>query len=139
MAEVQIERAVQAPATNVWEVLRDFGDISWIPPAGHVDVEGEGPGMRRLIHGSGDGPPVSERLVSVDEDTQTIVYVIDENNPLPTSGYRGTVTISGEGDTSAIRWVASFEPAGDADEASAVVELMLTALSQWLAEAAEAR
>ena len=128
-------RDVAAPADDVWTLLRDFGNVGWIPGPTRVDVEGDGPGMRRLIHGSGDGPPVVERLISVDDAGRTIEYAIDENNPLPVDEYRGTVTIDDAPGGARIRWSAAFEPSGDEAEARNVIELMLGALAGWLAEA----
>jgi hypothetical protein len=136
MGSVAVERQVSASAEAVWALLRDFGNIAWIPVGGRVDVEGAGPGMRRLIHGSGDGPPVVERLVAADDAARSIEYVIDENNPLPVTTYVGRVRIDPDDGGSVIRWSAEFEPAGDAAEAAGVVELMLTTLAGWLGDAA---
>jgi hypothetical protein len=141
MADVVVERDVAAPADKVWAVLRDFGAVGWIPPAGKVGVEGDGPGMCRRIHGTGDGEPVVERLLSLDDDTRTLRYRIEENNPLPVSSYVGTVTVAdraagsdGPGGAT-LRWAAEFAPTGDEDEARTVVELVVGALVGWLDEA----
>jgi hypothetical protein len=136
MRDVTVERELAASPATVWALLRDFGNVAWMPPAGRVDVEGDGAGMRRHIHGGGDGPPVVERLVRIDEADRTIEYTIDENNPLPVSEYLGTVAVSETTDGAAIRWSAVFEPVGDPDEATAVIELMLGALVGWLADGA---
>jgi hypothetical protein len=135
MSEAVVERQVAAPAEQVWDLLRNFGDIAWIPAAGLVDVEGDGPGMRRRIHGTGAGSPVVERLISVDDTTRTIEYTIEENNPLPVTSYLGTVSVDDAGDDAMIRWAVAFEPAGDETDAAAVVRLMLDALTGWLADA----
>jgi hypothetical protein len=136
MSTVTVERKVAAPASDVWAVLCRFGDISWIPVAGKVEVEGEGPGMRRHIHGSGDGDPVVERLVACDEGARTLDYAIDANNPLPVTDYRGNARVDESGDGSTIVWSATFEPVGDEAEATGVVEIMLATLAGWLADAA---
>lgn len=136
MGTVTVEHSVAAPASDVWAVLRRFGDIGWIPVAGKVEVEGEGPGMRRMIRGSGEGDPVVERLVAVDEEARTIDYAIDANNPLPVADYRGRTRIDEDGPGSTIVWSATFDPVGDDAEATAVVELMLTTLAGWLGDAA---
>jgi hypothetical protein len=135
MSDAVVEREVAAPAADVWAVLRDFGNIPWIPAAGQVDVEGDGPGMRRHIHGSGAGDPVVERLISRDDAARTIEYTIDENNPLPVTTYVGRVTVEDRDGASTIRWSAAFEPAADEAEAVAIVGMMLDALTGWLAGA----
>ena len=137
MPEAHAEREVTSSPDAVWSVLREFGDVSWIPPAGTVEVEGEGPGMVRRIHGSGDGDPVVERLVSASDATRTLVYEIDGNNPLPVTSYRGTVVVEPTGGGARIRWQADYEPEGDEGEAATVIELMLGTLTGWLADAVE--
>jgi len=132
MADVVLERNLAAPADRLWAVLRDFGDVSWIPPAGKVDVDGDGPGMRRHIHGSG-GDPVVERLLDLDDEARTLRYCIEGDSPLPVSSYVGTVTVTDE----RLRWAVTYEPVGDEAEAKTVVELMVGALAAWLEEAAQ--
>ena len=136
MSDVTVTHDVAASVETTWAVLRDFGDIGWIPVAGQVDVEGDGPGMTRTIHGSGDNDPVIEQLTGLDDGARTITYAIDGKSPLPVQDYTGTVTISDGPDGAIIRWSATFEPVGDEAEATAVVELMLTTLAGWLGDAA---
>lgn len=134
MLDTTVEREVAATPEQVWAVLADFGNIAWIPPAGRVEVEGDGPGMVRRIHGSGDGPPVGERLVSRSDADRTIVYTIDENNPLPVASYRGTVSVEAAEGGAKVIWRADYEPGADEAESAAIVELMLGALIGWLAD-----
>ena len=138
MPDATVERDVAAPAAVVWGILSDFGDMSWVPAAGRVEVDGSGAGMRRHIHGS-SGDPVVERLLSIDDAARTLAYTIDENNPLPVTRYEGTVTVADAGAGSRLTWSASFDPSGDEAEAAAVVELMLGALTGWVADAAEGK
>ena len=134
MAEAAVVKEVPAPAAQVRAAVRDFGDVSWIPGITGVDVDGDGPGMRRHIHGGGDNPAVVERLNSVDDAARTIEYTIDENNPLPVTSYVGKVTVDEASSGATLRWSATFEPAGDEGEAAQVVEMMLGMLTGWLAE-----
>jgi hypothetical protein len=135
MADAAVVKEVPVSAERVWAAVRDFGDVSWIPGITGVDVDGDGPGMRRHIRGGGDNPPVVERLISVDDAGRTIEYTIDENNPLPVASYVGTVTVNEAPGGSTIRWSAAYEPAGDEAEAAQVVEMMLGMLTGWLADA----
>ena len=139
MPDATIQRDVAAPADTVWAILSDFGNMSWVPGAQRVEVEGAGAGMRRHIHGSGDGPPVVERLITIDDGAKTLTYTIDENNPLPVTTYSGEVNVADSASGSTLTWTAHFEPAGDPAEAAGIVDLMLGALTGWVAEAAEAR
>ena len=134
MADAAVVKDVPVAATKVWAMVRDFGNVSWIPAVTDVDVEGDGPGMRRHIHGGGDNPAVVERLLSLDDATRTIEYTIDENNPLPVTSYVGKVTVDEAPSGATLRWSATFEPAGDEAEASQVVEMMLGMLTGWMAE-----
>lgn len=137
MASITILKEVAAPGAAVWRLLADFGNVSWIPVAGKVVVEGAGPGMRRHIHGGG-GAPVVERLVAVDPDQQALRYSIDENNPLPVLRYDATVRVSPVGDSrSVIRWDVSFEPSGDEAEAASAIEQIYGVMATWLETAAK--
>ena len=137
MASITVTKEIAAPAAKVWALLADFGNVSWIPMAGDVAVDGSGPGMRRHIHGGGSGPIV-ERLVSVEPDERTLCYSIDENNPLPVHRYEATVRVSPVGDgRTAIAWDVSFEPSGDEGQAASAIGAIYEVMATWLETAAK--
>lgn len=137
MSSATIELDVSASANAVWSILRNFGEAGWIVLAQEVEVDGEGPGMTRRIHGTGE-QPVVEELVSLDDDARELAYRITANNPLPVESYAGLVRVDETDDGARIVWSATFDVPGDEAEGIAVVEMMLGALTGWLADAAVA-
>lgn len=133
MGHCTVTRRVAADATRVWAKLRAFDDVSWIPGAGTVDVEGEGPGMRRHI--AAGGSRIVERLVSIDDGTRTLVYSIDENNPLPVTRYEAVATVEQDTDGSTITWAVDFD-ADDEHAATEGIEAIYDLMAGWLEDAA---
>lgn len=130
---------VAAPAAAVWAILADFSDVSWIPLAQGCTVEGSGPGMRRLIGGGGDGPPIVEELVGLDADRRELRYRIAENNPLPVVQQDVVATVREDGDTSTVTWEVEYAVPEDGGDERAAVEAMgsvYTLMAGWLGDAA---
>jgi mxaD protein len=133
MARHTVTKPVSADSAHIWDLLRAFDDVSWIPAASSVRTEGRGPGMRRFI--SGGAGEVVERLIALDDDARTLVYSIDENNPLPVHRYEATATVANHGGGSTISWTVDF----DADDESAAVqgiEAIYGVMASWLEDAA---
>lgn len=133
VAEVSVKKAIDAPASAVWELVADFADISWMPVGTRATVEGEGVGMARVI-AAGDG--IREVLESRDAAARTLVYTIPENVPFPVENYRSTMIVSESGAGSELEWRGSFEPDGVPEEhACAQVEQMYGVMIGWIADA----
>lgn len=136
MTSCSVTRNISADPDRVWQLLRDFGDVHWIPVISHVDVDGNGPGMRRFLS-DGQSDPVVERLVALDDEARRLRYTIDENNPLPVSRYEADATVSPTADGASITWQVDFDAADDA-EATAAIEMIYDVMAGWLADAANA-
>jgi hypothetical protein len=63
------ERVIRRPSDDVWERVRDFGDISWIPGSGDCRVEGEA----RVIT-MPSGFEIVHHLLRLDDDARTYRY-----------------------------------------------------------------
>lgn len=142
MPHIAITKEVNASADDVWAVLADFADVSWIPVAGQVDIAGEGIGMSRSIHGSGD-QPVVETLTRLDPERRELGYRINDN-PLPVSRFEALVGIEpGQGPGSVVTWNVDYEPRGstdaDAEAARQAIEAVYGMMAGWLADAATTR
>ncbi|PQD98442.1 hypothetical protein CYL16_22220 [Mycobacterium sp. EPG1] len=145
MPRIAITKDVDAQAADVWALLEDFADISWIPVAGHVEIDGAGIGMRRSIHGTGE-TPVVETLTLLEPERMRIGYTIADN-PLPVSRFDALVTVrpapSGSPTGSEITWEVDYDPAGptdsDAVAAREAVEAVYGLMAQWLADGAAHR
>lgn len=133
MAETTVVRSVDRDADAVWALLADFGDIGWIPMAENVVLDGEGVGMRRLIP-AGDGDPIAEALLGLDDDGRVLTYSI-ENPPFPVSSYVAVCTVSGTADGATIEWVVTFDPTGEEADAAAAIEAIYDMMAGWIADA----
>ncbi|MGE0625856.1 MAG: SRPBCC family protein [Pseudomonadales bacterium] len=122
MTKVKVVEDINGPADKVWAAISDFGNIKVGGPVTSVDVEGQGVGMVRTI-GMGGGRIV-ERLDRHDSKARVFAYsIVNDDCPLPVSGYSATVTVSDKGDgTTTVDWTGTFEPKGSEAEASAMIE-----------------
>ena len=142
MPRVAIVKEVDAPATIVWALLTDFGDVSWIPVAERVEVAGEDIGMSRSIYGGGDRPAV-ETLTLLDHDGMRLGYSIADV-PLPVSRFAALVSVApAASEGAAITFDVDYDPLGpteaDAETARQAVEAVYGMIAGWLVDAAAAR
>lgn len=114
MPMVEYSAVLEAQAEQVWNVLKQFGEIQkWHPSIAKSDIEDGKPDglpgcVRRLI--LADGAVVRERLLSVDDRGLTLSYRFEEA-PLPLDNYVATVRLVAVTDTdqTLVTWAASFE------------------------------
>ena len=137
MGKASVTQAMDVSADAVWAVVEDFGNIGWMPAGTQARVEGEGPGMARIIQGPDSS--IREQLESCDATSRTLVYTIPEGVPFPVTGYRSTMKVDEAGDGCALTWSCEFEPAGASEsEAQAAIEGMYTVMVGWIRDAAAA-
>ncbi len=138
MARTSVKKVVDVPVERLWALLADFGNVQWMPvPEGSVRVEGEGPGMVRIIPaGEGKGG-IRERLEASDDKTRTLIYTISEGLPLPVSDYRAVVRVQDApgGGGAEIEWTCEFQPDG-VDEATAapMIQGLYETMIGWIGE-----
>ncbi len=122
MTVVKVVEDIKGPADKVWAAISDFGNVRVGGPVTSVDIEGKGVGMVRTI-GMGGGR-VIERLDRHDSSARVFSYsIVNDDCPLPVSGYSSTVTVTDKGDgTTTVDWTGTFEPKGSEAEASTIVE-----------------
>ncbi len=75
MVEYRMERELAIAADQLWAMLANFGDISWIPGLEKVELEGEGVGMIRHVSAPGL-PQLHERMDAIDHETMTLDYSV---------------------------------------------------------------
>ncbi len=112
MATANVTKTVNAPADAVWQHLGKFDAIKPGGPIEAVSYEGEGVGMVRTL--TMNGGPVIERLELHDAASRTFVYaIINDDSPLPFTGYSAKVEITDNGDhSSTVSWTGTFEAKG---------------------------
>jgi hypothetical protein len=136
MARVTVKEKLAFPGAKVWELISDFGNVSWFQGLSKSEVRGTGPGMVRVMI-VGDNPPIHERLESLDAKGRTLSYTIPENIPFPVTDYRATMTVR-EGGPGAceLEWSCELTPKGIPDaQAVAMLEGMYKTMIGWLREA----
>ncbi|CAI8768283.1 Polyketide cyclase / dehydrase and lipid transport [compost metagenome] len=113
MSKVEFSAVVEGAAQQVWNVVKQFGEIkNWHPSIVDSHIEGAGPeivGCIRTLTLS-DGAVVRERLLSVDDSTLRLSYRFEES-PLPLDNYVASVelvALSGQ-DRTLVSWLASFD------------------------------
>lgn len=100
---------IAAPPAKVWDVLKDFGDVSWHP--GIVSATSEGgndPGATRTITlETGD---LVEGLDEYSDEEMSYGYRLSTENleAFPVSFYSGKITVTPEGDGSEVTWISRF-------------------------------
>jgi len=118
---------VDAPAEDVWQLLRDFHDMSWAPGVIESceavgDADGDQPGAKRILNDA-----FHETLQNIDDQARVIKYSIDDG-PSPVSkdevhDYVGRIDIRPvthghkEGASTFVEWSSRWEAATeDAEE-----------------------
>lgn len=134
MSTMTVSKHIGAPAEKVWAILADFANVDWIPVAGEVSVEGDGPGMRRLIGGSGS-TPVAETLLWIKPEQKALSYEIADN-PLPVTRFVAVVTVTETEGASTATWDVEYEPEGDDADTRGAIETVYGMMAGWLADAA---
>ena len=104
---------------DVWNSVKDFGNLSWAAAAGLGDVvvNGEGVGMIRYISMPGSENPVVERLVAVDQEVMSLTYVVDQDSLPGFKNYAATAQVKPADDGAVVTWSLSARvPAESADD-----------------------
>jgi hypothetical protein len=119
---VSSNTVIGAPVDAVWELLKNFGNISnWHPDVLESRIEsggtGQKPGDIRSIR-LRDGTAVREKLLAISDDSKSYTYSVIEA-PFPIRNHCSTVTLSATpDDQTAITWTAEFAVDVGVDAAS---------------------
>ena len=109
--KVVIEEQIAAAPTAVWDVVKDFQDMSWHPAV--ADTEGEGgniPGATRVLT-LGDGGQIHEKLEKYDDVQHAYFYRIEQVDVavLPVTNYSSWFSVlPGDDGGSLVRWKGAF-------------------------------
>jgi activator of HSP90 ATPase len=108
MADVCVTETINAPASDVWALLRNFTDVSaWAPKAEIFEHEGEGKGaLRRVRMPMGE---IYERCEMHDDAAQRFSYRLLES-PWPFEDYLATVSLAATNDNACeITWACDMK------------------------------
>lgn len=120
MSKVNMSTTIHASADEVWKLLRDFNGLpKFIAAIKTSTMEGTGVGAVRTLILDGGGPPIVEKLESLDDKARTLSYSI-VTSPLPVKDYFATVEVKDAGaGLCELKWSSTFQPK-DAPESVAV-------------------
>lgn len=139
MVDVVVTKEINVPAAKVWPLLADFGDMSWVPGMGAVEIEGQGVGMIRKIS-VGEGPPAIERLEALDNEAMSFRYSIVSGNPMPVENLQGGGVVEALDDSRClITWSATAVEVGvSEDEAAEMLSGFYSGLLEVISSVASA-
>jgi hypothetical protein len=101
---------LHAPAADVWDAVRDVGEVHRRLVPGFVTEARVEQGARVLTFAN--GLTAREEIVSVDDDSRRLTYAIPRGRFLH---YQGTVEVDDEGTGSRLVWTIDLLPDEHAD------------------------
>ena len=114
---------IDAPAAKVWDVIKNYDDMSWLPAVRSVTGEGtNNKGAIRTLH-LASGGTITEELKAYDAAKMAYKYKItemstvgtikhagqDEHIPvLPVGNYAAEISVTDKGGKAEVEWVATY-------------------------------
>lgn len=121
---------INAPAAKVWEIIKNFDDMSWHPAVKKTTGEGGNEIDATRVLDLGDGATIDEKLYAYDADQMRYSYRITKVDVkvLPVNNYSSTIMVTDGGDgKSTLTWKGAFyrgfmnnDPPEDLNEAAAI-------------------
>lgn len=133
LIEVELEREYEFGAGDVWAVIANFGNVSWVPGIEKVDLEGEGVGMIRHLTVP-VYPQLHERLETLDHVDKVLEYSIPAVEYISVKNYgaRAQVIDLGPG-RCRVLWSCKAEADGASEaEARAKTRAFYEAMLGWI-------
>ncbi len=110
---------VDAPASNIWDVVKDFDGLeNWCPVFSGADIKSgtnnEVGAIRTLT--IKDGPSFDEELLAWDAMQRSFTYSVIDPAPLPVKRYEATVTIMQlSPGVSNVTWASAYQNNSNGD------------------------
>ncbi|MGZ8144762.1 MAG: SRPBCC family protein, partial [Methylosarcina sp.] len=117
------EIVIDAPAQKVWEIIKDYGNMSWHPGVKSVtNPDGNKKGAIRVLT-LNDGGTITEELKKYDEAKMSYSYKITEMSTaktishagaeekvpvLPVDNYAASIEVEPQGGKSKVSWKAAY-------------------------------
>ena len=120
-AEEQI--TINAPAAKVWDIIKNYGDMSWHPDIFNITSEGGNKKGATRVLTLKDGGTITEELKKYNEEKMSYAYKItdmstaktithagvEEKVPaLPVDNYSAMIKVEAKGDKSVVTWKAGY-------------------------------
>lgn len=99
--------ALPVPAAQAWQILRNFGDLSWVDGIAEIELEGNGIGMLRKVRLEGSDDWIPERLVSMDDAAMHYRYILEGDGYGGLTDYCAEARLERTDDGCALSWHSS--------------------------------
>jgi mxaD protein len=121
--DAEQEITINAPAAKVWDIIKNYGEMSWHPDVFNVTSEGGNTKGATRVLTLKDGGTITEELKKYDEAKMSYAYKItdmstvktithagvEEKVPvLPVDNYSAMIKVEAKGDTSVVSWKAGY-------------------------------
>jgi len=135
MAKAYYSTVFEAPAANVWQIVRDFNNYPvWVDGAGESMIEAGKSGdaigaIRKVFY---QGRTIRQRLLAQSDLERTQTYAFVGSVYRPITDFQATIRITpvSDGDRAFVEWWASFDC--ESGQREAQVESLQTAFATWL-------
>jgi len=117
------EITINAPAEKVWAVIKDFGDMSWLPAVKSTSIEGGNTKGAKRVLTLKDGGTITEELKKYDDKKMSYAYKITELSTagtinhsgqeekipvLPVTDYSASIDLESNGPSTVVSWKAGY-------------------------------
>ena len=121
--KAELEVTINAPTEKVWAIIKDYGDMSWLPAVKSTSVEGGNKKGAVRVLTLKDGGTITEELKKYDEAKMTYAYKItdistaktishsgaEEKVPvLPVDNYAASIEVESQGGGALVSWKAGY-------------------------------
>jgi hypothetical protein len=114
--KVYVQEEIEADANSIWQLIRDFSEISAWGPGEVVKTEGLGVGMIRHINFNSE--MLVERCEAHNDDQMSFSYRLLES-PWPIADYVAIVVLTPEGpNKTLIEWSSVYQSTSESTEAT---------------------
>ena len=121
--DAEQEITINAPAEKVWGIIKNYGDMSWLPEVFNTTSEGGNKKGATRVLTLKDGGTITEELKNYNEEKMSYAYKITEMSTaktithagveekvpvLPVDNYSAMIKVEAKGDTSVVSWKAGY-------------------------------
>lgn len=121
--KVDEDITINAPAAKVWGIIKDFGDMSWLPPVKKTEGKGGNADGATRVLTLQNGGTVTEELKKYDDAGMMYQYKITDMSSdktinhagadvkvpvVPVDNYAATIKVEDKGGSSVVSWKAGF-------------------------------
>lgn len=121
MSDGKAEVLIKAPASRVWEMIKEFDGIDrWMPGIDSLSVDGDDRTIEMM------GMKITEHLIEVDDVAMSTSYSIVDG--VPVDSHKATISVERSGEDTLVTWEVSVAP----DEMLAIFEATYQAALEHL-------